>query len=72
MGKRLTTDLDKAISELRRERLMRRQVYPKLTSMGKLHPDKAQTRNERLDLAIKILEGLRDERAGTQSELFTE
>jgi hypothetical protein len=50
------------IAELRRERNMRRRVYPKLISSGKLKPNEAQYSNQCLEAAITTLEFMRDNR----------
>lgn len=48
--------IDEAIEELKRERTLRRGVYPRWISNGKLPKDVAEVRMSRLDKAIDLLE----------------
>lgn len=57
-----TTTIEQQIAELRRERAMRRTVYPRLITQGRMTEADAIERCERLDAAIKTLEGMRTER----------
>lgn len=51
--------LDMQIDELKRERSMRAQVYPRLLAAGTLKPSAAMRNNQRLDAAIATLERLK-------------
>lgn len=50
--------LELQLNELRRERLCREAVYPRLVLAGKLSPASARARNSCLDAAITTLEAL--------------
>jgi hypothetical protein len=58
-----SVSLDGQLDELRRERKIREQVYPRWIANGTLKPGLAMRRNAALDAAIKTLEQLKQSTA---------
>jgi hypothetical protein len=62
------------LTELKREKAMRKKVYPSFIFQGKLTKDDAELHNNRIDGAIKLLESIHEKaihaKDGKQSKLF--
>jgi hypothetical protein len=57
-----TITIDQQLDELERERAMRKRVYPRLISTGRMTAEEAQMHLDRLAAAIKTLDDVRAER----------